>query len=128
MHTCCTTLCTVHFIGLSQSFAPLRSRMVAAAQVFGPWTTSINLSPYKVCQARVFIMLGEEYKFNAFGFPRDDAWPSLSGRRGRRPSGLVAQNPAECADFANICFRAFREVLLGCDAGAAQQTHPQSFS
>ena len=94
-------------IGTPQSFAALRSKVLAPQGIFGPYTCSINLSPSEAGFEWTFHLAGHDYQIN-----------DLTGDPEERPNTaqcyrIIAENPVACAEFLHSYMRAFCAVMLG---------------
>jgi hypothetical protein len=73
-------------LGTPQSFRSLRSKVMAATTIFGPYTCQINLCPNEYTSKWVFEMAGEKYDLDTEGNP-------LLERHIEQCTRLVAMNP-----------------------------------
>lgn len=93
-------------IGTPQSFAALRSKVMAPQGVFGPYTCSLNLCPSEVGSEWTFRMAGYTYEFDLHGNPTDRPHTTQCYR-------IIAENPVAVAEFLHCYMRAFCAVMLG---------------
>jgi hypothetical protein len=56
-------------LGTRESFRSLRSKVMAATTIFGPYTCQVNLCPNEFTSKWVFEMNGEGYDLDANGRP-----------------------------------------------------------
>jgi hypothetical protein len=104
-------------IGSPQSFAALRSKVIACTNYYGPYTCQLNLSPAEIGSEWTFRLAGEEYKI------------AMDGRPSNRPhvtecKRIIAANPVACADFLMAYLRAFARVFLGWPMDSDRQENP----
>lgn len=93
-------------VGTPQSFLALRSKILAANALYGPYTCQLNLSPSELGAKWTFELAGESYTHD------------YDGRPTNRPhvvqcKQLIAANPVACADFLTAYLRAFVDVFCG---------------
>lgn len=94
-------------IGTPQSFASLRSKVLAPQGIFGPYTCSINLCPSEAGFEWTFHLAGHEYKIDPdTGHPVDR--PNIA-----QCYRIIAENPVAAAEFLHAYMRAFCAVCLG---------------
>jgi Helitron helicase-like domain at N-terminus len=107
-------------IGTPQSFAALRSKVIAATNLHGSYTCQLNLSPAEIGSEWTFRLAGEDYNI------------ALDGRPTNRPhvtqcKRIIAANPMACADFLMAYLRAFTEIFLGWPMDSDHQVDPDCF-
>ena len=104
-------------MGTAQSFAALRSKVLAPHGIFGPYTCSLNLCPSET---------GAEWTFYLadVGLRVDD-----TGRLENRPHTsqcyrIIAANPVAAAEFLHCYMRAFCTTFLGWPMECERQQQP----
>ena len=101
-----------------QSFASLRSKVLAPQGIFGPYTCSLNLCPSEIGSKWTFCMAGYEVDYDDAGH--------LTGRpHTSQCYRIVAANPVAAAEFLHCYMRAFCAVFLGWPMECEQQKHPE---
>ena len=101
-------------VGTPQSFLSLRSKVLAANAVYGPYTCQLNLSPSELGAKWTFELAGEAYTLDYDGRPSDR--PHLV-----QCKQLIAANPVACAEFLTMYLRAFAHVFCGWPVDSDRQ-------
>lgn len=105
--------------GTSQWWASFSSKSVAPTDVFGNWTTMLNLNPSEFDSDIMFALLQRPYGFQG-------PWGEPDGRRPTAAERyrMVANNPVAAAQFFHLIAAGFQHVMLGWPVDADQQQNP----
>jgi hypothetical protein len=108
--------------GSPQAMLSVRSKVISATTVFGPYTCMINLNPSESGSQWTFALAGKPYTFMACGRPKMASADDPDGRPNVFEAlKLVAANPVACADAIHAIISAFSAIFLGWPMDAKKQ-------
>lgn len=107
-------LTTGNVVGTDGAMKSFRSKLLAAACMYGPFTAFPTYNPAEMYSPAVLRLGGKPYTFDEYGRPQ--GMPNSAVR-----NLVAASRPALCATFFNATMRAKRIVCYGWEEGAHAQ-------